>query len=43
MITDDQVVAMFAKANPVPSLDLLDPIEPVAPDTSRTNPRGAGK
>lgn len=31
MITEDQVVAMFAKANPVPSLDLLDPIEPVDP------------
>ncbi|MGH8948372.1 MAG: hypothetical protein ACRDXF_05880 [Acidimicrobiia bacterium] len=31
MITDDQVVALFAKANPVPSLDLLDPIEPVSP------------
>jgi hypothetical protein len=26
---EDQIVAMFAKANPVPSLDLLDPIEPV--------------
>ena len=31
MITDDQVIALFAKANPVPSLDLLDPIEPVTP------------
>ena len=30
MITDDQVVAMFAEANPVRSLDLLDPIEPVS-------------
>lgn len=29
MTTEDQVVALFAKANPVPSLDLLDPIEPV--------------
>ena len=31
MITEDHVVAMFAKANPVPSLDLLDPIGPVNP------------
>jgi len=31
VITDDQVVALFAKANPVPSLDLIDPIEPVSP------------
>ncbi len=31
MITEDQVVAMFAKANPVPSLDLLDPVEPLDP------------
>jgi hypothetical protein len=29
VITEDQVVVMFAKANPVPSLDLLDPIESV--------------
>lgn len=29
MITEDQVGALFAKANPVPSLDLLDPIDPV--------------
>lgn len=27
MITEDQVVAMFAKANPVPSLDLLQPVD----------------
>jgi hypothetical protein len=27
--SEDQVVALFAKANPVPSLDLLDPIEPM--------------
>jgi hypothetical protein len=26
---EDQVVALFAKANPVPSLDLLDPVEPL--------------
>ena len=31
MITDDQVAAMFAKANPLPSLDLLDPVEPLDP------------
>lgn len=31
MITDDQVVALFAKANPVPSLDLIDPVAPVSP------------
>jgi hypothetical protein len=31
VITDDQVVVLFAKANPVPSSDLLDPIEPVTP------------
>jgi hypothetical protein len=29
VITDDQVVALLGKANPVPSLDLLDPVEPV--------------
>jgi hypothetical protein len=29
VITEDQVTAMFAKANPMPSLDLLDPIEPL--------------
>ena len=29
MTNEDQIVALFAKANPVPSLDLLDPIEPV--------------
>jgi hypothetical protein len=29
MTIEDQVVALFAKANPVPSLDLLDPIEPL--------------
>jgi hypothetical protein len=27
--TEDQAAAMFAKANPVPSIDLLDPIEAV--------------
>lgn len=27
MTYDDQVAALFAKANPVPSLDLLDPVE----------------
>jgi len=31
VITDDQVIALFADANPVPSLDLLDPVEPVDP------------
>lgn len=31
MITEDKVVAMFAKANPVPSLDLLDPVERMDP------------
>jgi hypothetical protein len=29
MTFEDQVVALFANANPVPSLDLLDPIEPL--------------
>jgi hypothetical protein len=29
VITDDQVVALLGRANPVPSLDLLDPIEPI--------------
>ncbi len=29
MITDDQVVALLGKANPVPSLDLLEPIDPI--------------
>jgi hypothetical protein len=27
VITEDQVVSLFAKANPVPSLDLLDPVD----------------
>jgi hypothetical protein len=26
---EDQIVALFAQANPVPSLDLLDPVEPL--------------
>jgi len=30
---EDQAVALFAKANPVPSLDLLEPIEPVDIDS----------
>ena len=29
MTNEDQVAALFAKANPVPSLDLLDPVEPL--------------
>lgn len=29
MSSEDQVVALFAKANPVPSLSMLDPVEPV--------------
>jgi hypothetical protein len=29
VITEDQVAVLFAKANPVLSLDLLDPVEPV--------------
>lgn len=29
MTTEDQIVALFAKANPVPSLDLFDPFEPL--------------
>jgi hypothetical protein len=33
MTIEDQVVAMFAKANPVPSLDLLEPIEPLDIDS----------
>lgn len=33
MTNEDQIVALFAKANPVPSLDLLDPVEPL--DTQR--------
>jgi hypothetical protein len=35
VITDDQVAALFARANPVPSLDLLDPVEPVDIDSLR--------
>ncbi len=35
MITDDQVVALFARANPVPSTALLDPIESVDIDSLR--------
>ncbi|HKY49061.1 MAG TPA: hypothetical protein VJQ79_13875, partial [Acidimicrobiia bacterium] len=33
MTYDDQIAALFAKANPVPSLDLLDPIEPLDMDS----------
>ncbi len=29
MTNEDQIVALFARANPVPSLDLLDPVEPL--------------
>ncbi|HEY7469830.1 MAG TPA: hypothetical protein VIC07_09935 [Acidimicrobiia bacterium] len=29
MITDDQVIVLLAKANPMPSMDLLDSIDPV--------------
>ena len=29
MNIEDQVAVLFARANPVPSLDLLDPIDPV--------------
>jgi hypothetical protein len=32
VITDDQVVALFARANPVLSLDLLDPVGPLDPE-----------
>jgi hypothetical protein len=35
MTIEDQVVALFAKANPVPSLDVLDPIEPLDIDSLR--------
>jgi hypothetical protein len=35
VITDDQVAALFARANPVHSLDLLDPVEPVDIDSLR--------
>jgi hypothetical protein len=29
LITDEEVAVMYARANPVPSLDLLDPFDPV--------------
>ena len=32
MINGDQIVALFAKANPVPSLDVFDPVEPLDMD-----------
>jgi hypothetical protein len=35
VITDDQVVTLFATANPVPTTDLLDPIESVDIDSLR--------
>jgi hypothetical protein len=35
---EDQVVALFGKANPVPTLDLLDPIEPVTIDSLTDQP-----
>ena len=35
MNIEDQVAVLFARANPVPSLDLLDPIDPVDIDALR--------
>ncbi len=32
MTNEDQIAALFAEANPVPSLDMLDPLEPLAID-----------
>ncbi len=32
MTNEDQIVALFAKANPVPSLDVFDPVEPLDMD-----------
>lgn len=42
MNIEDQVTALFAKANPVPSLDLLDPVDSVDVDSmrDRTETRG---
>ncbi len=36
MNIEDQAAALFARANPVPSVDLLDPIEPVDIDSIKT-------
>ncbi|MGH8951541.1 MAG: hypothetical protein ACRDX9_08950 [Acidimicrobiia bacterium] len=43
MNIEDQVAAMFAKANPVPSLELLDPIEPVDMDSFRDRSERRGE
>ena len=32
MTDEDRIAALFAEANPVPSLDLLDPLEPLGID-----------
>jgi hypothetical protein len=39
---EDQASGLFAKANPVPSLDLLDPIEPVDIDSLRARAEWSG-
>ena len=32
MTNEDQIAALFAEANPVPSLDVFDPVEPLDMD-----------
>lgn len=41
MTIDDQVAALFARANPVPTLDLLDPIDPVEIDALTRSERSS--
>ncbi len=43
MNIEDQAAALFARANPVPSVDLLDPIEPVDIDSIRTRSETGGE
>lgn len=43
MNTEDQVAALFAQANPVPSLDLLDPIGPLDLDSLEDGSEGSGE
>ena len=38
MTNEDQIAALFANANPVPSLDVFDPVEPLDMDRLETRP-----
>ena len=38
MTIEDQIAALFANANPVPSLDVFDPVEPLDIDRLERRP-----